>query len=242
VKWGALPFPPPPPFRVHPTSARHAKGRGGGGARKVRAPQCAPLPPGSPRVQRGEDSLFAHVANWGALPTCTVRALPLCTGHVKGGHNPPSPPFMRQDSGGLHVPPSPRNWAGSAGTGAPPLAYEGNAQVGLRAIPEAAGQPHTTGQGPREREGCALLRLARLCANPRPSSPASVTVHTAGGGKRKWAPLGCACVHVNGGRGRRHGSGAPGVCPIRRWCAGEHVDLDKKKRVHSLCNCIHCCI
>jgi hypothetical protein len=54
-------------------------------------------------------------------------------------------------------------------------------------------------------------------------------VHMAGGGKCEWAPLGCVCVHVNGGRGRGHGSGAPGVCLIQRWCAGEHVDLDKKK-------------
>jgi hypothetical protein len=111
---------PPPPLSARTLPLQGMQKGGGGGARKVRAPQCAPLPPGSPRVQRGEDSLFAHVANWGVLPTCAVRALPLRTGHAKGGHNPPSPPFMRQDGGGLHVPPSPRNWAGSAGIGAPP--------------------------------------------------------------------------------------------------------------------------
>jgi hypothetical protein len=44
VKWGALPFPPPPPpFRAHPTSARHAKGRGGG--RERYAPPSARLSP-----------------------------------------------------------------------------------------------------------------------------------------------------------------------------------------------------
>jgi hypothetical protein len=71
----------------------------------------------------------------------------------------------------------------------PPLTYEGDVRVGLHAIPEAAGQPHTTGQGPREREGRALLRPACLCANPHPSSQASVTAHVAGGGK-------CECRHL----------------------------------------------
>jgi hypothetical protein len=131
-----------PPFRARPASVGHAKGEGVTQARNARRrakgapPPLCPRPPSLPRgppvraltprfATRAERERprFAHALKWGALPTCAVRALPLRAGHAKGGHNPPSPPFMRQDGGGLHVPPSPRNWAGSAGIGAPPLSH-----------------------------------------------------------------------------------------------------------------------
>jgi hypothetical protein len=230
-----------PPFRARPASVGHAKGEGVTQARNARRrakgapPPLCPRPPPLPRgpIVRAltpqfatraerERPRFAHALKWGALPTCAVRALPLRAGHAKGGHNPPSPPFMRQDGGGLHVPPSPRNWAGSAGIGAPPLSHMKATRERVRASgfardPRSGGAAPHNWAGPAGTGGPRPFAPGPSVCKPAPLLPGFCNGARGGGRKaRVRAPSGCACVHVNGGRGRGHGSGAPGV---RRWCS-----------------------
>jgi hypothetical protein len=90
VKWGALPF-PPPPFRAHPTSAGHAKGRGGG-ARKRYAPPSARLSPPVRHTCKEGRIPSLHAWRTGGLSPRAPFAPCLCTqGMQKGATTPPHP-------------------------------------------------------------------------------------------------------------------------------------------------------
>jgi hypothetical protein len=186
LKWGALPFPPPFPRASYLCGACE---REGGRAKGTRPPVRASPPRFATRAKRGGFPLCTRGELGGSPHVRRSRPASARRACERGPQPPLTPVYAPRRWGSARAPFPPQLGGVRGNRSPPPLAYEGDARAGSRAIPEAAGQPHTTGQGPREREGRALLRPARLCANPRPSSRASVTVHAAGGGKRECGRL-----------------------------------------------------
>jgi hypothetical protein len=125
---------------------------------------------------------FATRAKRGGFPLCTrgelggsphVHCSRPASAHraCKRGPQPPLTPFMRQDSGGLHVPPSPRNWAGSAGIGAPPLSHMKATRERVRMRSQKR-QGSTTQLGRAHGNGRAVPFCARpVCVQTRAPPP-----------------------------------------------------------------------